>query len=90
MDDGRIPAEDMRAKDAELAAHERTYHAFNVLLRWCMVAIASSTVTFVLWFVGSGGWFGGLVAGVVLFVVGYALLIRPEEHKPSSLWSARG
>ena len=44
-----------RQPDPELIAHERTYHAINVLLRWCMVALASSIFGLTLWFATPAG-----------------------------------
>jgi len=34
----------------ELQRHEQTYHAFNILLRWCMVALAVALTSLTLWF----------------------------------------
>lgn len=66
-----------------LAAHERTYHAFNVLLRWCMVALASGILFLTLWFASTAGFLGALVAGIVVFALGYYFLIREGEQPPS-------
>lgn len=74
-------------QDPILVAHERTYKAFNVLLRWCMVALASSLLFLTLWFASPVGFFGALVAGVVVFVLGYQFLVREEEREPLDLWS---
>jgi hypothetical protein len=74
-------------QDADLIAHERTYHAFNVLLRWCMVALASSILFLTLWFASPAGFFGGLVTGVVVFAAGYFFLVREEEREPLDVWS---
>src|SRR5258705_11908537 len=35
--------------DPQLVAHERTYRVFNVLLRWCMVVLASTITGLTLW-----------------------------------------
>ena len=69
-------------QDPILVAHEQTYRAFNVLIRWCMVALASSLLFLTLWFASTAGFFGGLAAGVVVFAVGYQLLIREQRGKP--------
>ncbi len=74
-------------QDPILVAHERTYHGFNVLLRWCMVALGSSLLFLTMWFASSAGFFGALVAGVIVFALGYYFLIREEEHKPLDVWS---
>ena len=69
-------------QDPILVMHERTYHAFNVLIRWCMVAFGSGLLFLTMWFASSAGFFGALVAGVVVFTLGYYFLIREEEHEP--------
>jgi hypothetical protein len=76
------------SQDPILVAHERTYKAFNVLLRWCMVATASSLLFLTLWFATTVGFFGALFVGVVVFTFGYFLLVRQEEREPLDLWSA--
>ena len=44
--------------DPELVAHERTYKAFNILLRWCMVMLASVISGLTLWFATPAGFAG--------------------------------
>ena len=70
----------------ELQAHERTYHGFSILLRWCMLGLATAITTLTLWFATSAGFLGGLVVGIVVFAVGYAILVRHEEKQPLNLW----
>jgi len=70
----------------ELLAHEQTYHGFSVLLRWCMLGLATVIPTLILWFATSAGFWGGLIAGIVVFAVGYMILVRHEEKQPLSLW----
>jgi hypothetical protein len=82
-----MPGKTNPAEDPNLVAHERTYHAFNVLIRWCMVAFASSTLFLTMWFASSAGFFGALVTGVIVFALGYYFLVREEEHKPLDVWS---
>ena len=48
----------------ELLAHEQTYHGFSVLLRWCMLGLATVIPTLILWFATSAGFWGGLIAGI--------------------------
>ncbi len=72
----------------ELQAHERTYHAVNVLLRWCMLLLAVSITTLTLWFATPAGFWGGTIVGVVLFVLGYWLMVRHEEKQPLNVWKA--
>ncbi|WP_374571710.1 hypothetical protein [Phenylobacterium sp.] len=72
--------------DAELLAHERTYHIFNMLVRWSMVLLATSISFLTLWFATPAGFLGGLAIGAVVFVTGYLGLIRHEAHQPLDLW----
>lgn len=73
-------------QDALVIAHERTYKAFNVLLRWCMALLGSGLLTLTLWFATDAGFVGGLVAGVIAFVVAYYLLVRHELRQPLDVW----
>lgn len=75
-----------RQPDPELIAHERTYHAINVLLRWCMVALAASIFGLTLWFATPAGALGGIVSGLAIFLTGYFGLIRREERQPLDPW----
>jgi len=70
----------------DLLAHERTYHGFSILLRWCMLGLATVIPTLTLWFATPAGFWGGLIAGIVVFAVGYMILVRHEEKQPLSLW----
>ena len=73
--------------DPELVAHERTYRVFNVLLRWCMVALASTITGLTLWFATPAGFMGGVFAALVLLAAGYIFLVRHEEHQPLDPWA---
>ena len=70
----------------ELLAHEQTYHGFSILLRWCMLGLATLISTLTVWFATPGGFLGAVVVGVVVFAIGYAVLVRHEEKQPLSLW----
>jgi hypothetical protein len=71
----------------DLVAHERAYHAFNVLLRWSMVHLASIIVWLTLWFATDAGFIGATVVGLIVFAVGYVVLVRHEEHQPLDPWA---
>ena len=71
----------------ELLTHEQTYHGFSILLRWCMLGLATAISTLTLWFATPVGFLGGLIIGIVVFAVGYAILVRREEKQPLSLWT---
>ena len=70
----------------EVVSHERTYKAFNVLLRWSMVALASVIAGLTLWFVSGAGFLGGLVAGAIIFALGYWFVVRHELRQPLDVW----
>jgi hypothetical protein len=73
--------------DQDLVAHERTYKAFNILLRWSMTLLAASISFLTLWFATATGFIGGLVVGIVVFVLGYNFLVRHEAHQPLDVWT---
>ncbi|MDP1631983.1 MAG: aa3-type cytochrome c oxidase subunit IV [Caulobacter sp.] len=75
------------ANNPDLIAHEKTYHAFNVLLRWCMLGLAVALTSLTLWFATPAGFLGGLIAGAVVFAAGYWLLVRHEEKQPLNPWA---
>ena len=70
----------------ELLAHEQTYHGFSILLRWCMLGLATLISTLTVWFATPGGFLGAVVVGVVVFAIGYAVLVRHEQKQPLNLW----
>lgn len=71
----------------DLLAHEKTYHGFNVLLRWCMVGLATAITSLTIWFATPGGFLGGLFVGVIVFVLGHHFLVRHEERQPLDPWT---
>ena len=70
----------------ELIAHERTYKAFNLLIRWCMAVLGSGILMLTLWFATGTGFLGALVVGVVAFALAYYFLVRHEEQQPLDVW----
>ncbi len=68
--------------DPILVEHERTYETFNVLIRWCMVALGSFILMLTLWFATDAGFFVAMITGIVVFAVGYELLVRRQERGP--------
>jgi len=73
--------------EPQLVAHERTYKVFNVLLRWCMVLLASSITGLTLSFATSAGIWGGTVVGLIILALGYLFLVKHEEHQPLDPWA---
>ncbi len=74
-------------KNAILIAHERTYHAFSVLLRWAMLGLASSISALTVWFATPGGFWGGLVVFAIVWAAGYYGMVRREEQQPLDVWA---
>jgi hypothetical protein len=71
----------------DVVTHERTYHAFSLLTRWAMLAIGDAILMLTLWFATGAGFWGAFVVGLVVFVLGYYLLIKHEEKQPLDVWS---
>ena len=73
----------------DLLAHERTYQAFNMLLRWSMLGLATGLTSLTIWFATPIGFIGGLIVGIIVWVAGYYGLVRHEARQPLDPW-ARG
>ncbi|WP_297511710.1 aa3-type cytochrome c oxidase subunit IV [uncultured Caulobacter sp.] len=69
-----------------LVEHEKTYHAFSVLLRWAMLALAAGISGLTVWFATPGGFWGGLVVIAIVWVAGYYGMVRREEQQPLDPW----
>ncbi len=75
-------------QDAEdLLAHERTYHAFNMLIRWSMAVLGAGILWLALWFASPAGFWGATITGLVVFILAYVFLIRKEERQPLDPWA---
>ena len=74
-------------KETILIAHERTYHAFAVLLRWSMLCLASAISGLTVWFATPGGFWGGLVVFAVVWVAGYYGMVKREEQQSLDPWA---
>jgi hypothetical protein len=72
----------------DVVVHERTYHAFSILIRWSMLLIGDAIVVLTLWFATSVGFLGAAVVGLIVFVLGYIFLVRHEEKQPLDVWAA--
>ena len=75
------------SQEPELIAHERTYKAFSILVRWCMLVLGDTILALTLWFATPAGFWGALAIGVVVFVLGYIFLVRHEEKQPLDPWA---
>jgi hypothetical protein len=74
-------------QDPELIAHERTYKVFNILVRWSMLVLGDGILWLALWFASPVGFWGASAIGLAVFVVGYLVLVRHEEHQPLDPWA---
>jgi len=74
-------------KQAILIAHEKTYHAFAVLLRWSMLGLAAVISALTVWFATPGGFWGGLVVFAVVWVAGYYGMVHREEQQSLDPWA---
>lgn len=70
----------------DVVDHERTYHAFSILVRWCMLAIGNTIFWLTLWFASPAGFWGATIASIVTFALGYVILVRHEEKQPLDIW----
>lgn len=74
------------AQTPDVVDHERTYHAFSILVRWSMLLIGEAVLWLTLWFATPVGFVGATLIGIAAFVVGYIVLVRHEEKQPLDLW----
>lgn len=73
-------------REAILIAHEKTYHAFSVLLRWAMLGLASVIAGLTTGFATPGGFWGGLVVFLIVWTAGYYGMVKREEQQPLDPW----
>lgn len=73
-------------RESILIAHEKSYHGFSVLLRWAMLLLAVMISGLTVGFATPGGFWGGLITAVVVFVAGYYGMVRREEKQPLDPW----
>lgn len=73
-------------REAVLIAHEKTYHAFSVLLRWAMLGLASVISGLTVGFATPGGFWGGLVVFAIVWTAGYYGMVKREEQQPLDPW----
>ena len=71
----------------DIVMHERTYHGFSILLRWCMLLLGDAILSLTLWFATPAGFWGAFVVGLVVFIIGYLFLVRHEEKQPLDVWT---
>lgn len=60
--------------EMDISEHTSTYHAVMGLTKWGSLALAVALVMLTVWFCTPAGFFGGLIPGVVLAVLGVVFL----------------
>ena len=70
----------------EIVAHERTYRAFSILIRWSMLLIGNAILWFTMWFATPAGFLGATAVAVATFILGYIFLVRHEQKQPLNVW----
>ena len=78
------------AADADAEAYQKGKMAINeqvatwalvqALFAWGSLAMAAVLLFLVIWFQPGGSFFGGLIAGVVVFVAGFFFLKSGKKH----------
>jgi len=76
----------MAMSRSEWEMHASAYHRFMLGLKWVAIHLAALIAFLTIWFATTGGFWLGLIAGVVVFGVGvYAMnhgLAHSTEHHP--------
>lgn len=60
--------------DMDIHEQKATYEAFGTLTKWGCLIIAVAITMATLWFCTDAGFFGGLVPGLILLVLGLVFL----------------
>jgi len=60
--------------EMDISEHTATYHSVMGLTKWGSLALAVALVMLTVWFCTPAGFFGGLIPGVVLTVLGVVFL----------------
>lgn len=64
----------------EISEQVSTFHLVMGLTKWGSLAIAAVLLFLTLWFMPNGNVFGGLIAAVILVVIGYFALRDKKTH----------
>ena len=75
-------ADDLAVPDnaSEVAVHAAAYHRFSLLVKWVMTLAGSAISFLAIWFATPGGFFGGLVVGLIVFAAGTFALRHGWAH----------
>jgi thiamine transporter ThiT len=74
-----MAASDFHHGDQDVSANKAAYHGFTIAYKWGSLHLAAIILWLVLWFCTPAGFWSGLIAGVVLFVVGAVVLTRKPK-----------
>jgi hypothetical protein len=67
-------ADEFHHGEMPITAQVHTYATFGKLAKWFALHIAVLMVTFILWFCTGAGFFAGLIAGGIVWAVGFFAL----------------
>lgn len=60
--------------EMDISEQVATFHLFNGMTKWGSLALAALLVLLVLWFCTPAGFLAGFVSGLVVLVIGIAVL----------------
>ena len=72
-------SDDYHRGDMDIREQANTFHAFGAWTKWLSLATAVVLLTLTLWFATGAGFFGGLITGALVLVIGIWVL---RERKP--------
>jgi len=67
-------AHDYHRGEMDIREQVNTFHAFNRLNKWGSLALAVGLLMLTMWFGTEAGFFGGLITGIVVLVLGILIL----------------
>ncbi|MDP2258142.1 MAG: aa3-type cytochrome c oxidase subunit IV [Caulobacter sp.] len=67
-------ASEYQRGEMDISEHTATYGAVMGLTKWGSLAVAVALVVLTLWFCTPAGFFGGLIPGVIMTVLGVIFL----------------
>jgi thiamine transporter ThiT len=67
-------ASEYQRGEMDISEHTATYAAVMGLTKWGSLALAAALLVLTLWFCTPAGFFGGLIPGIVLTVLGVIFL----------------
>lgn len=65
---------------ADLVYHETTYHRFMLAVKWFAIHLGALIAFLALWFCTPAGFWAGLIAGLIIFGVGFYAMTHGLNH----------